>query len=124
MAKSKLFQLKFSVRILLKTKEDLIKKSNKARKDKNFKVLANVQKELGDLYFEIKQHNNALEAYKEQLQLCKNLGEQLNCAVAHRMIGEVYADEGNFQEALKHQALYLGSYSYFFSMKTNFTTLR
>jgi tetratricopeptide (TPR) repeat protein len=76
-------------------------------------VLADVQKKLGDLYYDKKYYKDALEAYKGQLQACESLSDRLNCAIAHRMIGEVYADVENFQEALSHQNLYLGIISFF-----------
>ncbi|KAJ8664786.1 hypothetical protein QAD02_006448 [Eretmocerus hayati] len=85
----------------------LVRKRNKAQRDGNFQVLADVQKKLGDLYFDKKQHGDALKAYKGQLEACKNLNNRLNCAIAHRMIGEVYADLGRFKEALDHQNQYL-----------------
>lgn len=71
-------------------------------------MLADVQKKLGDLYYDKKQYEDALKAYKGQLQACECLNDKLNCAIAHRMIGEVYADIGNFNDALNHQNLYLG----------------
>ncbi|OXU24659.1 hypothetical protein TSAR_000170 [Trichomalopsis sarcophagae] len=87
--------------------DSLLKRKNKAQKEGNGKVLADVQKKLGDLYYDRKQYEDALKAYKGQLQACECLNDKLNCAIAHRMIGEVYADIGNFNEALNHQSLYL-----------------
>ena len=85
----------------------LVKRRNKAQRDGNVQILADVQKKLGDLFFDKKRCEDALEAYKGQLHACECLGDRLNCAIAHRMIGEVYADIENFSEALSHQNLYL-----------------
>lgn len=70
--------------------------------------MAEVTKELGDVYFETGRFEDALQEYKEQLEVCNVLEDKLNIAVAHRMIGEIYANLGTYEEALKHQNLYLG----------------
>ncbi|XP_058807666.1 tonsoku-like protein [Phymastichus coffea] len=87
--------------------ESLLRKRSKAQRDANFKVLKNVQKQLGDLYYDRKHYDDALEAYQGQLQASIDLGDNLSIANAHRMIGEVLAYQGNFKEALSHINLYL-----------------
>lgn len=72
--------------------------------------LSQVSKELGDMYFETGRLKDALLEYNDQLNACEALSEKLNCAIAHRMIGEVYASLGDYDEALTHQMLHLGKF--------------
>ncbi|XP_015595253.1 tonsoku-like protein [Cephus cinctus] len=85
----------------------LLKRKRWAQRVGNVKVLAEVVKELGDIYFETERLEEALQEYMEQLELCETLNDKLNCAVAHRMIGEVYVKLGDYEQALVHQNLYL-----------------
>ena len=86
----------------------LTRKKKRVKRDGNLQQLAEVTKELGDVYFETGRFEDALQEYKEQLEVCNILEDKLNIAVAHRMIGEIYANLGTYEEALKHQNLYLG----------------
>lgn len=88
----------------------LIKKKKRVKRDGNLQQLAEIVKELGDVYFESDKYEDALQEYTEQLEICNILGDKLNIAVAHRMIGEIQASLGNYEEALSHQNLYLGLY--------------
>ncbi|XP_014213006.1 tonsoku-like protein [Copidosoma floridanum] len=87
----------------------LIYKRDKALKNKNenAKVLSVVQKKLGDIYFYRNNFDDALEAYQSQLEACEHMGDKLNCAIAHRLIGEVYFSKEKYEVALYHQNLYL-----------------
>ncbi|XP_068976565.1 tonsoku-like protein isoform X2 [Bombus flavifrons] len=85
----------------------LIKKKKRVKRDGNLQQLAEIVKELGDVYFESDKYEDALQEYTEQLEICNILGDKLNIAVAHRMIGEIQASLGNYEEALSHQNLYL-----------------
>ncbi|KZC13712.1 Tonsoku-like protein, partial [Dufourea novaeangliae] len=86
---------------------ELIKKKNRLKRDGNLQQLANIVKELGDAYFETGKYQDALQEYNEQLEVCNILGDKLNSAVAHRMIGEILVNLGIYEEALKHQNHYL-----------------
>ena len=68
------------------------------------------------MYFESGRFDDALQEYTEQLQICNILEDKLNIAVAHRMIGEIYANLGTYEEALKHQNHYLGLFRKFCSL--------
>ncbi|XP_066587988.1 tonsoku-like protein [Prorops nasuta] len=87
--------------------EKLLKRKQRASKDGNIRQLAEVIKDLGDMYFETGQLEKALQEYLEQVNICECLNDKLNCAVAHRMIGEVYASLGDYENALIHQNLHL-----------------
>lgn len=73
------------------------------------KQLAEVLKELGDFYFETGRFEEALEEYLAQVAACEVTENELESAVAHRMIGEVHASMGNYEEALVHQNRHLGT---------------
>ncbi|XP_020299572.1 tonsoku-like protein [Pseudomyrmex gracilis] len=87
--------------------DKLIKRKQHAKRDNNLSQLAEITKALGDMYFETEQPRKALQEYAEQLSICEKLGDKLNCAVAHRMIGEIYASLGDYEQALIHQNLHL-----------------
>ncbi|KAM0733349.1 Tonsoku-like protein [Formica fusca] len=87
--------------------DKLIKRKQHAKRDNNFQQLAEITKDLGDMYFENEQPTEALQEYTEQLSICEKLQDKLNCAVAHRMIGEVHASWGDYERALIHQNLHL-----------------
>ncbi|XP_072743856.1 tonsoku-like protein [Anoplolepis gracilipes] len=87
--------------------DKLIKKKQYAKRDNNLHQLAEITKDLGDMYFENEQPTKALQEYTEQLSICENLQDKLNCAIAHRMIGEVHASWGDYKRALIHQNLHL-----------------
>lgn len=85
----------------------LIKKKKRVKRDGNLQQLAEIVKELGDVYFENSKYEEALQEYTQQLEICNILGDKLNIAIAHRMIGEIHVNIGTYEEALKHQNLYL-----------------
>ncbi|XP_076763240.1 tonsoku-like protein [Xylocopa sonorina] len=85
----------------------LIKKKKRVKRDGNLQQLAEIAKELGDTYYEMDKYKEALREYTEQLEVCSILEDKLNIAVAHRMIGEMHVNLCSYEEALKHQNLYL-----------------
>ncbi|KAI4498065.1 hypothetical protein M0802_006889 [Mischocyttarus mexicanus] len=89
--------------------DKLIKRKQRVKRDGNLKQLAEIIKELGDLYFQTGKFEDALKEYHQQLEVCQILNDELNTAVAHRMIGETYTSLGNYEDALIHLNKYLGS---------------
>ncbi|XP_071638885.1 tonsoku-like protein [Temnothorax longispinosus] len=87
--------------------DKLIKKKQHAKRDNNLRQLAEITNTLGDMYFENERPEEALLEYTEQLRVCEELRDKLRCAIAHRMIGEVYASLGDYEQALIHQNLHL-----------------
>lgn len=85
----------------------LLRRKQDAIRDNNLRQLAEITKTLGDTYYEDERLQEALLEYTEQLRVCEELQDKLNCAIAHRMIGEVYADLGDYEQALLHQNLHL-----------------
>lgn len=87
--------------------DKLVKRKQHAKRDNNLRQLAEITNTLGDMYFENERPEDALREYTEQLKICEELRDRLRCAIAHRMIGEVYASLGNYELALVHQNLHL-----------------
>lgn len=85
----------------------LIRRKQQAQRSNNLRQVAEITKTLGDMYFERRQLREALREYTEQLSVCERLQDKLSCAIAHRMIGEVYACQGDYELALTHQNLHL-----------------
>jgi len=88
--------------------DKLVKRKQRAKRDGgNLRQLAEICKILGDTYFESERPKEALQEYTEQLSICDGLQDELNSAIAHRMIGEVHASLGDYEQALIHQNLHL-----------------
>ncbi|XP_014616717.1 PREDICTED: tonsoku-like protein isoform X8 [Polistes canadensis] len=85
----------------------LIKRKQRLKRDGNLQQLAEIIKELGDLYYQTGKFEDALKEYHQQLEVCEILNDELNTAVAHRMIGETYTSLGNYEDALIHLNEYL-----------------
>lgn len=75
--------------------------------DNNPTQLAVAYKNLGDWYHENQQYENALECYQEEADVYESLGKRLEKAKAHRMVGEMYMLLEKFEDALKHELIYL-----------------
>lgn len=89
---------------------ELIRKKQRAAIENNASQLAVVCKSLGDWYHENQQYDKALECYKEEADVHQSLGNNLEKAKAHRMIGEMFMLLENYDEALKHEQIYLSKY--------------
>lgn len=86
---------------------ELIRKKQRAVVDNNANQLAAACKSLGDWYHENQQYEKALDCYKEEAKAYESLGKRFEKSRAHRMIGEMYMLLENFDEALKHELIYL-----------------
>ena len=69
--------------------------------------ISEIENKLGEFYLGKKRHDDAIKAFRRQIQACERLNDRLNCAIAHRRIGEVYTEVGIFSIAIAHQKLYL-----------------
>lgn len=85
----------------------LIRKKDRAIADNNPTQLAVAYNNLGDWYHENQKYEDALECYKQEADVYKSLGKRLEEAKAHRMIGEMYMLLEKFEDALKHELVYL-----------------
>lgn len=70
--------------------------------------IAKTSKDLGNWYNTNANYEQALEEYKNEAKAYFELGNKLENAKAHRMIGEMYMLLSNFSNALKHAEIYLG----------------
>lgn len=67
-------------------------------------------KNLGDYYQENQQYAKALECYQEEAAAFERLGNRLETSKAHRMIGEMFMLLEQFDDALKHELIYLSEF--------------
>lgn len=67
-------------------------------------------KSLGDYYHEHQQYAQALECYQEEAAAFERLSNRLETSKAHRMIGEMYMLLEKFDDALKHELIYLSEF--------------
>lgn len=85
----------------------MLRKKQKALADKNKLQLAVACHNLGDWYQENQDYENALHSYKEEAATYGDLGMRIERARAHRMIGEMFMLQENFDKALEHELVYL-----------------
>ncbi|XP_063990690.1 tonsoku-like protein [Diachasmimorpha longicaudata] len=85
----------------------LLQKKRRAKTKGDFKIIAEVSRDLGDMYFQTGKNAEALDQYKDQVEACGRLNDTLKVAVGNRMIGEVLTSMDRFEEALVYQNLYL-----------------
>lgn len=88
----------------------MIRKKQRAFIDNHPTQLAVACKNLGDCYHENQQYEKALECYKEEAAVYESLGQRFEKSKAHRMIGEMYMLLENFDDALKHELIYLSKH--------------
>lgn len=76
-------------------------------------------KSLGDYYHEHQQYEQALECYQEEAAAFDRLKKRLETSKAHRMIGEMFMLLEKFDNALKHELIYLSEHFDLFPMAAN-----
>ncbi|XP_068083333.1 tonsoku-like protein [Anabrus simplex] len=87
--------------------EKLLKKRARAAQVGNRELQANMCRKLGDLYVSEERFEEALNMFKEVLNISAELGQVIEVAVANRLIGEVFSNIGEYLEALKYQKRHL-----------------
>lgn len=105
---NKIIKINNNKNIKTNTLKELLRKKRRAQTENNQQQLAIACKNIGDFYHENQQYDSALEAYTEEARIFKNLGKNMDKARAHRMIGEMYMLLENFNDAIKHEKIYLG----------------
>ncbi|KAL1130615.1 hypothetical protein AAG570_011857 [Ranatra chinensis] len=83
------------------------KKKEKATAEGNLNGIFYACKELAEIYFQEEKYDEALLQYKDMEKTCEESGNKIDYARAHRMIGEVYCEKGQFEKAIKHQMIHL-----------------
>ncbi|XP_068618192.1 tonsoku-like protein [Battus philenor] len=87
--------------------EKLIRKKKKALNGSNRRHLAEVYNELATYYYKHNRYNDALEEYKNEAGVVKELGLRLEWGTCNRMIGEMYMLMAEFDKALKYEERHL-----------------
>ncbi|KAG1667601.1 Tonsoku-like protein [Nymphon striatum] len=83
------------------------KDKKKAEAKQDWKEYAGLCNYLGQLYSKSEDFEAALAEHKLEKELCKNHGDTIDVAVAHRRIGECYCELGKFEKALSNQERHL-----------------
>ncbi|XP_041828200.1 tonsoku-like protein [Melanotaenia boesemani] len=87
--------------------KQLQKAKNKAQANNNLKEEANICNQLGELLSRSGDYEAAIREHQQELALSKALDDVIGRAVAHRKIGECFAEMENTEAALKHQHCHL-----------------
>ncbi|PIK58077.1 putative tonsoku-like protein [Apostichopus japonicus] len=85
----------------------LEKEKAKAQLSSDLKKEAEICNELGELYVQNGQFEEALKEHQQELQLSESTHDVVGAAVAHRRIGECHLELGSFQRAVKHHHKHL-----------------
>ncbi|XP_048487601.1 tonsoku-like protein isoform X1 [Plutella xylostella] len=87
--------------------EKLIKRKKKALNGSNRRVLAEAHNDLATFYYKNHRYSDALDEYKSEAAICKELGLRLEWGTCCRMIGEMYMLMAEFDKALKYEERHL-----------------
>ncbi|KAE8289982.1 Tonsoku-like protein NF-kappa-B inhibitor-like protein 2 [Larimichthys crocea] len=87
--------------------KQLQKAKSKAQKNDNLREEATICNQLGELLSRSGDYEAAIGEHTQELSLSEVLNDVIGRAVAHRKIGECYAEMGNIKAALEHQRLHL-----------------
>ncbi|KAE8289979.1 Tonsoku-like protein NF-kappa-B inhibitor-like protein 2 [Larimichthys crocea] len=87
--------------------KQLQKAKSKAQKNNNLREEATICNQLGELLSRSGDYEAAIGEHTQELSLSEVLNDVIGRAVAHRKIGECYAEMGNIKAALEHQRLHL-----------------
>lgn len=88
-----------------------MRKKRRAIADRNKSHLAVACHNLGNLYQENQDYENALANYREEATAYEELQMRMEEARAHRMIGEMFMLLDDFEKALDHELIYLSKCS-------------
>lgn len=85
------------------------KKKQKALSEGNKLTLPIICQDLASHYMSDGQYKDAIEEYNIAAQLFRETGKQIEYACVNRMIGEAYTNLLDYDNALKHQKVHLGT---------------
>lgn len=91
---------------------ELKRKKQKALKEGKLDQFAMLCNKLGDYYTNVEALEDALEEFKEEAEVYMTLKMEMEKGRAHRMVGETFMLMANYEEALKHENIYLGMSDY------------
>lgn len=87
--------------------EKLLRKKKKALNGSNRRALAEACNDLATFYYKNNRYNDALDEYKIEASVCKELGLRMEWGTCSRMIGEMYMLMAEFDKALKYEERHL-----------------
>lgn len=73
----------------------------------NKRTLAEACNDLATFYYKHNRYDDALEEYKSEASICKELGLRMEWGTCNRMIGEMYMLMAEFDKALKYEERHL-----------------
>lgn len=92
----------------MKIVSELIRKKKKALNGSNKRALLEAFNDLATYYYKQTRYSDALDEYKNEAAVCKELGLRMEWGTCNRMIGEMYMLLAEFDKALKYEERHLG----------------
>lgn len=86
----------------------LIRRKKKALNGSNRRSLAEAHNDLATFYYKHNRYNDALDEYRSEAAVVKELGLRMEWGTCNRMIGEMYMLMAEFDKALKYEERHLG----------------
>ncbi|KAJ2944215.1 hypothetical protein O0L34_g18194 [Tuta absoluta] len=87
--------------------EKLLRRKKKALNGSNRRALAEACNDLATFYYKHNRYSDALDEYKAEAAICKEMGLRLEWGTCNRMIGEMYMLMAEFDKALKYEERHL-----------------
>ncbi|XP_063382703.1 tonsoku-like protein [Cydia fagiglandana] len=87
--------------------EKLIRKKKKALNGSNKRAYAEACNDLATYYYKKNRYADALDEYRTEASVCKELGLRMEWGTCNRMIGEMYMLLAEFDKALKYEKRHL-----------------
>ncbi|CAH2242742.1 jg11900 [Pararge aegeria aegeria] len=87
--------------------EKLIRKKKKTLNGSNRRAFAEACNDLATFYYKQTRYSDALDEYKNEASICKELGLRMEWGTCNRMIGEMYMLMAEFDKALKYEERHL-----------------
>lgn len=88
---------------------ELLRRKKKALNASNRRVLAEACNDLASYYYKHNRYSDALDEYKAEASICKDLGLRMEWGTSNRMVGEMYMLLAEFDKALKYEQRHLGT---------------
>lgn len=85
-----------------------MRRKKKALNASNRRLLAEACNDLATYYYKHNRYSDALDEYKHEASICKELGLRMEWATCNRMIGEMFMLMAEFDKALKYEERHLG----------------
>ncbi|XP_049874535.1 tonsoku-like protein [Pectinophora gossypiella] len=87
--------------------EKLLRRKKKALNGSNRRAFAEACNDLATFYYKQNRYSDALDEYKAEASICKDLGLRMEWGTCNRMIGEMYMLMAEFDKALKYEERHL-----------------